>query len=196
MRQPNRTRSIVLCGLSIALLAVGAFITVPFGPIPFTLQTLMLVLVVLILTPAESLVAVGGYLLLGALGLPVFAGFRGGLGVLVGPTGGFLLGFFVGTLIFALIRIALRKRELGAVGMVVTDITAAVVISLASYAFGTLWFSVSTQATIPAALAACVVPFVVPDVIKAMGAIACAQPVRAALGRSAPRRAKAEGTKL
>jgi biotin transport system substrate-specific component len=185
MQQGTRTRSIALCGLSIALLAVGAFISLPLGPVPFTLQTLMLVLVVLILTPGEALVTVGGYLLIGALGLPVFAGMQGGFARLAGPAGGFLIGFFVGTLIISLLRFALAKRTKSFGSSLALDIVVAVVICLASYALGTLWFAVSTGATVEAALAACVLPFVIPDAIKAVAAIACAQPVRIALGRAA-----------
>jgi biotin transport system substrate-specific component len=104
MNNTTRTRGLVLSGLSIALLSVGAFITVPFGPVPFTLQTMMLGIVVCILSPKQAVVAVAGYLLLGTLGLPIFAGMRGGIGVLAGPTGGFLVGFLVATVIIAVLR--------------------------------------------------------------------------------------------
>jgi biotin transport system substrate-specific component len=188
----TRTRSIVLCGLSIALLAAGAFITIPFGPVPFTLQSLVLILLVLILTPKEALAAVGGYLVLGTVGLPIGAGFRGGLSWLLGPTGGFLIGFLVGTALIVLIRQLpmLRKqsqqpaplwRVLG------FDSVQALVLIVVYYSFGTLWFVVSTGTPVLAALAACVIPFVIPDLLKAAAALVCAQPVRAALGRAVPR---------
>jgi biotin transport system substrate-specific component len=198
----TRTRSLVLCGLSIALLAVGAFITVPFGPVPFTLQSMMLALIVLILRPREALIAVGGYLLLGAIGLPIGAGFKGGLGWLLGPTGGFLLGFFMGTALAVALRVALSGRGLRDAGAhgergaraqsalrarwqtFALDSAQILIIFLVSYACGTFWFAVSTNASIPAALIACVAPFVVPDLLKAAAALTCAYPVRAALGRS------------
>jgi biotin transport system substrate-specific component len=180
----SRTRSIVLCGLSIALLAVGAAIQLPIGPIPFTLQSLMLVLILLILTPAEALVAVGGYLVLGAVGLPLFAGFKGGFGVLLGPTGGFLTGFFVAAALAGLLRVLLGRRAQSLGISVVLDVVAIVVVILTYYAVGTWWFVLSTGATVYAALAACVLPFLVPDVLKAVAAFVCAQPIRIALGRA------------
>jgi biotin transport system substrate-specific component len=194
MRENNRTRSVVLCGLSIALLAVGAFITLPLGPVPFTLQTLMLILIVTILTPGESIVAVAGYLVLGAVGLPVFSGMRGGFAVLAGPTGGFLIGFLVGTVIVALIRIILSKRVHGLSVTLTFDVLAALAIMIASYGLGALWFVFSTGNTLQAALALCVVPFLAPDVIKAIAAITCAQPVRIALGRASWRQNRKVGS--
>jgi biotin transport system substrate-specific component len=180
----SRTRSIVLCGLSMALLSVGAAIQVPLGPIPFTLQTLMFILILLVLTPAEALFAVGGYLVLGAVGLPVFAGFRGGFGVLLGPTGGFLMGFFVAALFSGLARILFGGKAQSFKASVTLDVVCILVVTLTYYAAGAWWFSFSTGATVSAALAACVIPFLVPDALKIIAAFVCAQPIRVALGRA------------
>ena len=79
-------------GAAVALLAVSAMVTVPLGPVPFTLQTLVLAMLPAILGGRGAVAAVGLYLLAGALGLPVFSGFSGGVGQLLGPTGGFLWG--------------------------------------------------------------------------------------------------------
>jgi biotin transport system substrate-specific component len=174
----------VLCGLSIALLSVGAAIQVPLGPIPFTLQTLMLILILLVLTPTEALVAVGGYLVLGAVGLPVFAGFRGGFGVLLGPTGGFLTGFFAAALLAGLLRALLERRAQSLWASVALDVLCALVATLAYYVVGTWWFSFSNGVTVSAAFAACVLPFLAPDILKAIAAFVCAQPIRVALGRA------------
>ncbi|MDR0350645.1 MAG: biotin transporter BioY [Coriobacteriales bacterium] len=179
----SRTRSIVLCGLSIALLSVGAAIQVPLGPIPFTLQTLSLILILLILTPAEALGAVGGYLAIGLVGLPVFAGFRGGFGVLLGPTGGYLMGYFVAALAVAFLRVLLKDRVQGRWAAVTLDVACIIIATISYSVLGTLWFSLSTGASLSASIAACVVPFLVPDALKAVAAFVCAQPIRAALGR-------------
>jgi biotin transport system substrate-specific component len=183
-QRTSRTRSIVLCGLSIALLSVGAMIQLPLGPIPFTLQTLMLMLILLVLTPTEALVAVGGYLVLGAIGLPVFAGFKGGFGVLLGPTGGFLLGFLIAALLVGLLRTPLARRVRGLYTAAALDVLSIVVATLVYYAAGSWWFVFSTGATLEAALAACVIPFLVPNILKAVAAFICAQPIRVALGRT------------
>jgi biotin transport system substrate-specific component len=234
----------VFCALSIALLAVGAAIQLPLGPVPFTLQSLMLLLILLILSPREALVAVGAYLIIGAIGLPVFAGFRGGFGVLLGPTGGFLMGFFVAALLAAALRALFAARvkptsrsaggsasgsagmgaggnisggagrgagrnasgsagmgaggsisgsvgrgaggsiSMGAGGNIVVDLLVIIVATLAYYAMGLWWFIISTGATFPAALAACVLPFLLPDILKAAAALICARPIRGAVGRT------------
>ena len=94
-----RARSVAFCGLSIALMAVAAWVTVPFGPVPFTLQTLAVMFVLFALPAKQALVAIGGYIVLGGLGLPVFSSFKGGLAALMGPTGGFIVGFFVAAVV-------------------------------------------------------------------------------------------------
>ena len=188
--QRSRTQSLVLTGLSIALIAVGAIITVPFGPIPFTLQTLMLGIVICLLPPAYSVAAVGGYLALGCIGFPVFSGMRGGIAVLAGPTGGFLVGFLVAAVIIALIRSRLlttknNTKEAPARPrwfMPALDVSSLVLFSLIYYVMGCLWFMYSTGTSPEASLAACVIPFLLPDAVKAAAALVCIQPVRAALG--------------
>lgn len=229
--QESRTRWLVLTGLSIALLAVGAFITVPFGPVPFTLQTMMVGIVICLLPPVYSVAAVGGYLAIGMLGLPVFSGMRGGIGVLAGPTGGFLLGFLVAAIVIAVIRslalgtgggffgnkkasvsphssgvsgsksslkgkdasetsgiksslrgVPKEVKQRSRLFLIGLDVASLLLLALIYYSFGCLWFMVSTGATLEAALAACVLPFIIPDIIKAAAAILCVQPVRAALG--------------
>ena len=78
------SRSIAQCGLCCALLACSAWVTIPFGPVPFTLQTLAVALVPQVLGRREAVFTVAAYLVLGAIGLPVFSGFQGGIGVLAG----------------------------------------------------------------------------------------------------------------
>ncbi len=81
-----RTRSVAFVGLAIAIIAVSAWVTVPLGPIPFTLQMFAVTFAVVVLSPKEAIASIAGYLLLGAVGVPVFSGMRGGIGVLAGPT--------------------------------------------------------------------------------------------------------------
>ena len=92
----SRTRTIAFTALSIAIIAVSAWITVPIGPIPFTLQMFAVTLAIIVLAPRQAIAAIAGYLVLGAIGVPVFSGMRGGIGVLMGPTGGFLWGYLIG----------------------------------------------------------------------------------------------------
>lgn len=167
---------IARCGLCIALLAVASCITIPLGPVPFTLQTLAVAMLPVALGGRDAVVTVALYLLLGGLGLPVFSGFSGGIAVLAGPTGGFLWGFLAGTAFAAGIQriesLPERLREaireaIGAAGML-----------LISYAWGTAQLMVVMSMTLPGALAFAVVPFVIPDIIKLAAGIQIGRAVR------------------
>lgn len=155
-------RDLAYTALGAVLLAVCAWITVP-APVPFTMQTFALFCVLELLGGRRGTLAVLVYLLLGAVGLPVFSGFRGGLGALLGPTGGYLLGFVLTGLVYWLFGRFSRK-------------SAARVLSLAlglvlCYAFGTAWFTAvyarsGGAVSLAAALGWCVLPFLLPDAAK------------------------------
>ena len=189
MREHSRTRSVVICGLAIALMSVGAFITVPLpGMMPFTLQTMMLFVILLVLGPIESMVAVAGYLLLGACGLPVFSGMTGGIAKFAGPTGGFLVGYLICALLLGGVRIlmALSKRAPRSMrGRVALDLVFVVAACIIYFSLGTLWYSLNMGVDLPVAFTFCVLPFVVTEPLKIIAALACVQPVRLALGLAA-----------
>lgn len=176
----SRTRSVALCGLCIALLAVSAAISVPLGPVPFTLQTLVLVLICCVLTPGEAIATVACYLLFGAIGLPIFSGMRGGLAILAGPTGGFLVGYLVSALVACPLRSLLVERG---VKMVVGDVAAAVIIWAITYLLGFIQLMFVAQLDPVSAFAAGIAPFIIPDLAKVVVAITLAVPIRIALGR-------------
>ena len=100
----SRTRTMVTAALIASLIAVGAFVCLPVGAVPVTLQTLAVVLAAILLSPGGAFAATGVYVLLGVVGVPVFSGGRAGLAVLVGPTGGFILGFVAGATLGAVVR--------------------------------------------------------------------------------------------
>ncbi len=187
----SRTRSIAFVALSIALLAVSAWISVPFGPVPFTLQTFVVVFAFLVLTPVECVVAIAGYLLLGAIGLPMFASMRGGIGVLAGTTGGFLWGFLLGAALAILVRFALKAllaRREGAEGTtshtvlsMVIDFVAGFVFLGITYVCGWAQLMAVAMLTPEAAFIAGVAPFIIIDIIKLIAAVLCARAVVAAL---------------
>lgn len=180
---PSRARTVALGGLLIALLAIGATITVPLGPVPFTLQTAVVVLVALLLAPREAALVMGGYLLVGAAGAPVFSANQGGFGVLLGPTGGFLWGFLIGAVLGSWARIALTRADTSASRRVVADIVAAVIVLAVCYLFGVAQLKTVLNLTLVQALLAGVVPFVWLDAAKAAGAIAIAAVVRPVIAR-------------
>ncbi len=149
-------------GVAVALLVVSAWVTIPFGPVPFTLQTLALAILPAALDRATASAAVAVYLLLGCIGLPVFSGFSGGISSLVGMTGGFLWGFFIGTVAATTLERALEHR----LPLFARALVGNVAMLLISYACGTLQLMVVGSMGIVPALLAAVVPFIVPDAVK------------------------------
>lgn len=154
------TIRIARCGLCVALLAVASSISIPLGPIPFTLQTLVLAMLPIALGGRDAVITVVVYLVLGGIGIPVFSGFSGGIASLVGPTGGFLWGFLIGMIAAAGVldidRIPDHLRELLAV----------LTMLLISYVLGTAQLMVVSGMNLAEALLAAVAPFVVADAVK------------------------------
>ena len=156
-------RELSLAAIGIALIAVCSWISVPMM-IPFTLQTFAVCLISALLGLKLSLWTVAGYILLGAVGIPVFSGFRGGPGALLGATGGYIVGFF-----FTALAVGLAVKKFG-FKLPVLLISMALGILLC-YAFGTAWFmGVYARGTGPVslgtALSWCVVPYLIPDAAK------------------------------
>ena len=161
-----RTLDLVYIAVFAVLMAVCAWISTPKTPIsvPFTLQTFAMFAALTTLGGRRGLWAVAVYLLMGLVGLPVFTGFQGGAGVLLGTTGGYIIGFIGSALVYWLVTAKLGNK----LPVVVCGCLLGL---LVCYAFGTAWFLALYTATkgpisLAAALAACVVPFVVPDLLK------------------------------
>lgn len=159
-----KTLDMALCAMFAALLAVCAWIVIPAGDVPFTLQTFGVFAALGLLGGKRGTVAIGVYLLLGAIGVPVFAGFTGGIGKLLGVTGGYLVSYlFIGGIVI------LAEKWFGEGTLVF--LIAGILGMIVCYAFGTAWFVVAyAKASGPigwgAALAKCVLPFVLPDGAK------------------------------
>lgn len=167
MKTKISARDLSYAALSVALIAACSWISVPaLTPtmVPFTMQTFAVCLVSALLGARLGLWSVLCYLLLGAVGVPVFAGFKGGFAALLGTTGGYLLGF-----VFTALAVGLAADRLGR-RLPVLIFSMALGILLC-YTFGTLWFvAVYAKTTGPigvaAALAWCVVPYLLPDAVK------------------------------
>ena len=158
-----RAVDLAYTALFAVLMMVCAWITVPLT-VPFTLQTFGVFAALGTLGGRRGTYAVAAYLLLGLAGLPVFSGFRGGPGVLLGTTGGYILGFLALALLYWAVTARLGQRPV--------VMAAAMVLGLVvCYAFGTAWFLVAYARTagsigLWAALGMCGCPFVVPDLLK------------------------------
>lgn len=152
------------CALMAALMCVLCPVSVPIGPIPISLSILVILLTVFVLGTWRALVSYTVYLLLGAVGMPVFSGFQGGLAKLAGPTGGYLAGFWLMILVAGLIM------EKGKRNLLITSLGMLVGVAV-DYAVGTAWFVFQTESTVAHALDVCVYPFIPFDVAKIVVAV-------------------------
>lgn len=159
------TKDYAIMGLCTALIAICAWITIP-AAVPFTMQTFAVFLTAGLLGGKRGTIVVLVYLLLGAVGLPVFSGFAGGLGYMMGVTGGYLVGFiFIGLIMWLFEKLWGFSRKTLIISMILGLI--------ACYAFGTAWFIiVYTKNTgsigVLSALSMCVFPYIIPDAAKIM----------------------------
>ena len=160
-------KKISYTALFCALIVICSWISVPVSSgIAFTLQTFAVLLAAQLLGWKYGTAAVAAYIALGAAGLPVFSGFRGGVGVIAGVTGGYIVGF-----IFVALIVGISKKLFGSKTLPsIISMTLGVVVC---YAFGTAWFCVvySGETTFLAALASCVLPYLPFDALKIAAAV-------------------------
>lgn len=157
------TKELAFSALMAALIAVCSQIQIPTS-VPFTMQTFGVFVALGLLGGKWGTLSVLAYVLLGAVGVPVFAGFSGGIGILLGMTGGYIAGFIVMGLVYLAITKTLGEKDwvmilAMAVGLIVL------------YAFGTVWFMFVYTRNIESigvmsALGMCVFPFIIPDTVK------------------------------
>ena len=163
----NRLYMMILCAIFAAIIAVATFIQVPlpFTPVPITLTFLAVYLAGGLLGPKYGTISVVVYILIGAIGIPVFSGFRGGIGVLAGATGGYIVGYIAMVLIIGLILGSNRNPSTARL------IIATVSGSIACYIFGTAWFMILMKVGLLEALSMCVFPFLLGDLLKLITAV-------------------------
>ncbi|MBR6382119.1 MAG: biotin transporter BioY [Lachnospiraceae bacterium] len=167
----SRTRDIILVGVFAALIAVCSWISIP-GPVPFTLQTFAVFLAVALLGGKRGILCVLVYLLLGLIGVPVFAGFGAGPGKLLGLTGGYLLGFLpCAGVMWAMEGVVNGKAAKNRIVRALLLALSMLAGLLVCYAFGTAWFvqvyaKTKGAITVAGALSMCVFPFLPFDLLK------------------------------
>jgi len=153
------TKDILFIAMFAALTAAFSQIVIPVGVIPLNLATLSVFLCGGLLKAARGGASQLVYVLLGAAGLPVFAGFTGGFGRIVGPTGGFIIGYIVAAAVIGLFVQRLpRKFWLFALAMLAG--------AVCYFTTGTLWYMCLYKASFISALWLCVIPFIPGDIIK------------------------------
>ncbi len=162
--QNQKTRTLAMTGLFSALICVLAPVALPIGPVPITLATFIIYLSIFVLDTKQSLMCCLLYLLLGLVGLPVFSGFTGGIGKLIGPTGGYLIGYLPLILVSSLI---IKKNKHNHLISAIALILGTAVL----YFIGTAWFVIQQDMSWSNSLALCVFPFLFGDAIKILLAI-------------------------
>lgn len=168
------TKEITIAAVLTAITCVLAPISIPIGPVPISLGFFCIFLVGAMLPPHLAVMSTLVYIVLGAVGVPVFTNFEGGLQKLVGPTGGYLTAYPLMALIIALSIVLFKKKN-------IISIVVGMVISLiVGYTFGTVWFVVSTGSTIKNALLLCVTPFIIVDLVK----LVCASVLSLAMSKA------------
>jgi biotin transport system substrate-specific component len=161
----NRSRSIAFSAAFIGLITLGSWISIPSVPVPFTLQTLFVLLAGIVMK-RYAVVPVSLYVILGALGLPLFHNGIAGIGVLLGPTGGYLTGFIVAALVTGL-AYEHPSRPVHICGLALA--------TLAIYIFGIGWLMVSLDREFLPAFYAGALPFIAGDAVKAGAAYLIAE---------------------
>jgi len=162
-RDNSKVLDLVYIAIGAALIAICSWISIPTA-VPFTLQTFAVFFVLLALGGERGTLATLVYVLLGAVGVPVFAGFSGGIGILFGSTGGYIIGFLFTGLIYILFTKFFKKN-------IVMKVVALVLGLAVCYAFGTAWFmhvymKSSGEVGLLTVLGWCVFPFIIPDLLK------------------------------
>ncbi len=175
-----KTRDMIMVAMFAALICIGAYIVIPlpFSPVPITLQTLFIMMAGLILPVELAGMTVVIYLLLGIVGLPVFSGGGSGIGILFGPTGGYLVGFLIGVMVISFMVNKFKSNVM--VEFISTVIGGIIVV----YAIGVIWLSAKTGMGIAKAFTVGAVPFLIGDFMKAIVATVVAVPIRQYLKQS------------
>lgn len=157
----NRVREITMTGLMVSLLCISAYIAfpIPFTPIMITSQTIIINLIALTMSTKSGVLSIIVFYLIGVIGLPVFSGARSGIGILVGPSGGYFLGFLLAILVISLIKG--KSLDLKKYIMLTVFIGMPII-----YICGAAWMGYYNGLTFIENIKVSVLPFIPGDVIK------------------------------
>ena len=170
------TRHMTLTAMLTALLCILGPLTLPLGPVPLSLTTAVLMLMGLLLGGRKATLCCAVYLLMGIVGLPVFSGFTGGMGALLGPTGGFLLGYLPMTALCGFVCTRWGRKPL--------QLCAFLAGTAIVYLAGAAWYCWQAGAALSTALAVCVLPFLPGDALKIAAVLIGGNAVRTRLHKA------------
>lgn len=158
-----KTKQLAYCALFAAFIAVASQISIPMTPVPINLAVLAVLSAGAVLGLKYGTLSVVVYILLGCVGVPVFSSFRGGLGVIAGVTGGYIVGYIIIALVTGFVCERTEKLKF---------VIPAMILSVAlCYTLGTVWYCILTGTPAGAALASCVIPFIPGDIVKIVVAV-------------------------
>ena len=169
MKKPKLTvKDMAYCAIGAALLSVSAWISIPMPQVSFTMQSFAVFFILGLLGGRRGTISSGIYLFLGFVGLPVFSGFRGGVGVILGVTGGYIWGFLLAGLLYWAVTSLLGKcLHIRLIAMILG--------MAVCYSCGTAWYLHAYGGSIGPVLATCVVPYLLPDGVKIGLAVSLSQ---------------------
>lgn len=172
------TKELAIAAVLTAITCVLAPISIPIGPVSISLGFFCVFLIGAMLPPHLAVLSVLVYIILGTVGVPVFTNFEGGFQKLIGPTGGFIAAYPFMALIISFSIVLFKRRN-------ILSIVVGIILSIVvGYAFGTIWFVISTGSTVKNALMLCVTPFILVDLIKMVCATAFSLAISKALSKA------------
>ena len=180
----SNTRNLVLCAMCAAITCILAPLSIPMaGGVPISLATFAVMLAGVLLGGSLGAISQLIYVLLGAVGLPVFAGWTGGLGNILGMTGGYIIGYIPCAWLTGLIykKFGSKAKKSVKILFMVLGMVAG---TIALYVIGTAWFMFVTGMNLTSSLAACVIPFIPGDFIKMAAVVLISLPLEAAIRKS------------
>ena len=163
LKSSEKTRMMVMTALMAVIISICSWISIPLV-VPFTLQTFAIFFALVFLGGYYGTLSIVIYILLGVIGIPVFSGFKSGYAVIIGPTGGYIVGFVFSGLLFILITKFFGEKKI----VVIISMVMGLVLC---YLIGTLWFvhvyaGTENAKEFGTVLSLCVLPFIIPDICK------------------------------
>lgn len=170
----NKIQNLCFTAMLSALLCVLAPLSIPIGTaVPISMATFVIYIISGLLEPLYATISVSIYVLLGAIGLPVFAGYAAGLQNLIGVTGGYIIGYIPMAWLVAFMYKKINKKAILPIAMIIGTVVL--------YTIGTAWFMVQTHNTLIQSLTICVLPFIPGDLAKIAASSMLVYPVRSRL---------------
>ncbi len=178
-----KTKELILCAMCAAITCILAPISVPIGPVPISLCTFAVMLAGVLLGGKFGFISQLVYVLLGAVGVPVFAGYSAGVSCIAGMTGGYIVAYPVLAFLTGLIYWKFGRNRSGK-RRILWMFLGMVIGTAVLYAFGTAWFCAVSGTDVAAAMGMCVIPFLPGDLLKMVVVILISLPMEKALART------------